>query len=150
MASQLFRNETILALDLFHKPFVRQDLEALAQTIQNLIIITPGTLPNDPLFGVGIERYLFELLNDDTITTIQNNIEEQIARYIVHEDITVTADVRSMRTNDKNINSLYVGVRLYESNALSQREDEDSEPVEFGFAYASNAKTQRTVSKIIL
>ena len=145
-----FRSEPVLAIDLFHKPFMRHDLEALAQTIQNLILISPGTLPNDPLFGVGLDQYIFELLNDTTITTMQTAIEEQISRYIVHEDVTVSVEVKPMRANNRNVNSLLVTVRLYEAASASSRSEGDSTSVEVGFAYAGNTSTRKTASKIIL
>ena len=145
-----FRSEPILAFDLFHKPFLREDLEALAQTIQNLLIIKPGTLPNDPLFGVGIERYVFELLNINTIEEVQDNIEEQLSRYIIHDDITVNVEVRSMKTGEKNVNSLLISIRLFEIGTNPGVNEDEEDVVELGFAYAGNSTTKKTISKIIL
>ena len=145
----LFRNEPLLAIDLFHKPMVRNDLEALAQTIQNLILINPGTLPNDPLFGVGIERYLFELMNDNTISEIKTNIEEQISKYIVHDDVTVNVEVKPVGSSKNNINALGVSVQLYPSNSNGIESDSDNS-LEIGFAYAASATTRQTISKIMI
>lgn len=145
-----FRSEPILAIDLFHKPFLRHDLEALAQTIQNLLIISPGTLPNDPLFGVGIERYVFELMNTSTLEEIQDTIEEQLSRYVIHDDITVNVEVRPMRSGDKNVNSLLISIRLFESGGRVSTNQDEEDVIEIGFAYAGNSATRKTISKIIL
>lgn len=145
----LFRNEPLLAIDLFHKPMVRSDLEALAQTIQNLILINPGTMPNDPLFGVGIERYLFELMNDTTLSEIKNNIEDQISKYIVHDDVTVNVEVKPASTSNKNINTLGVSVQLCPSSSNGIESNSD-DSLEIGFAYAASTTTRQTISKIMI
>ena len=145
----LFRNEPLLAIDLFHKPMVRSDLEALAQTIQNLILINPGTMPNDPLFGVGIERYLFELMNDTTLSEIKNNIEDQISKYIVHDDVTVNVEVKPMGTSSKDINSLALSVQLCPSSSTGIDSNSD-DSLEIGFAYAASTTTRKTISKIMI
>ena len=145
----LFRNEPILAIDLFHKPMVRSDLEALAQTIQNLILINPGTMPNDPLFGIGIERYLFELMNDNTLSEIKNNIEDQISKYIVHDDVTVNVEVKPVGTSSKSINALGVSVQLSPSSS-NGIESTSNDNLEIGFAYAASTTTRQTISKIMI
>lgn len=144
----VFRSEPILALDLFHKPLMREHLDGLAQTIQNILLISPGTLPNDPLFGVGLERYLFEILNEATMSTLRDSIEEQLARYVVHEDITVNVEVKPLKTEVSDVNTLMITVRLYESSTSVS--EPDNEPIELGFAYAGNSATRKTISKIIL
>lgn len=143
----IFRKEPILAIDLFRKPVMREDLLALAQTIQNVIIIEQGTYPNDPLFGVGIKNYVFELLDNITISEIQSKIEEQITKYVLHEDINVEVSVYNMRSDNKNINALGIKINLSESNPTEVSSDKN---IEIGYAYAGNNKTKRTVSKIIL
>lgn len=143
-----FRSEPVLALDLFHKPLLRENLEALAQTIQNILLIAPGTLPNDPLFGVGLERYLFEILNENTMSTLRDTIEEQLSRYVVHEDITVNVDVKPLKAEVTDVNTLMISVRLYESSANVS--EAGTEPIEINFAHAGNSATRKTISKIIL
>ena len=145
----LFRNEPILAIDLFHKPMVRSDLEALAQTIHNLIFINPGTMHNDPLFGIGIEWYLFELMNDNTLSEIKNNIEDQISKYIVHDDVTVNVEVKPVGTSSKSINALGVSVQLYPSSS-NGIESTSNDNLEIGFAYAASTTTRQTISKIMI
>ena len=77
-----FRKELLLDINQYAKPAEREELDALAQTVQNLILMHKGTIPNDPNMGVGISRYLFEILDNQTISEIQLEIESQVARYI--------------------------------------------------------------------
>lgn len=137
-----FRKELLMDINQYAKPAEREELDALAQTVQNLILIHKGTIPNDPNFGVGISRYLFEILDSQTLSEIQLEIESQIARYIIHPNTIVSANVSKLNNSMIGVNSLKITV------TISTIKD-SSEAIELNFAFAGNKRTQRVVSKLI-
>lgn len=62
------------------KEFVDDDAIILA--IRNLLLSRPGNFPFNPSVGINIKKYQFELLDDETISDIQSEINRQIALYI--------------------------------------------------------------------
>ena len=77
-----FKNELVLNRSSFNLLDQRVDKHALAQTIQNILIMRKGTYPNQPELGVGIEDYLFELADADTLRNIKVEIDKQIKMFI--------------------------------------------------------------------
>jgi len=140
--SKLFRDELQLAIDLFRKPSQLTDLEALAQTIQNLILIDPGTYPSDPLLGVGITNYLFELMDTVTLNEIQNKIDDQLTKYILHESVTINTNISEVSTGSTKLNAILIKVELYSV-------DNDTKS-EMSFVVSGNTTNKKTISKIIL
>jgi len=55
---------------------------AVKQNLKMLILTSPGERVMDPLFGVGLRRYLFELANEFTYDDIRGKITQQIKRYM--------------------------------------------------------------------
>lgn len=52
------------------------------QNLTNLILTVPGERIMDPLFGVGIQRYLFQNKTTATAETIRNAISTQVRKYM--------------------------------------------------------------------
>ena len=52
------------------------------QNLKNLILTSPGERMMDPLFGVGIRRFLFENRTDVLTKTIKNTIANQAKKYM--------------------------------------------------------------------
>ena len=96
--SEELKKELSLDFDNFNQPAIKEDNLALAQLILNLLIMQPGTYPDTPEMGIDIASYLFEFLNTDTITKIQNKIEEQIDLYIPSNNIQ---KILVMKNNNK-------------------------------------------------
>lgn len=102
---RVFRDELTLEDNGVHNGLNRREnLEALAQTLQNLVIIERGTYPNDPNLGVGVANYLFEINNADTINRLQNNIKSQVDHYVQYSGLTIDTSVEPSVTNN-NIKS---------------------------------------------
>lgn len=77
-----FKNELVLNRSSFNQLDQRVDKHALAQTIQNILIMRKGTYPNQPELGVGIEDYLFELADADTLRNIEVEIDKQLKMFV--------------------------------------------------------------------
>ena len=62
--------------------------ETTAQNLKMLILTSPGERVMDPLFGVGIYNFLFELNNANTHGAISARIHAQVNKYLSHVEIT--------------------------------------------------------------
>lgn len=142
-----FRKELLMDINDFQKPAYRSNLEALAQTIQNIILIDPGTYPNDPNFGCGISYYLFEFNDSVTITELQSKIDEQITKYALHPDVTVSTNVSSSRAMNGRMSILTIDVSIYETS--SNKATGEKEAVSFSYMFAGNTETKTIVSRIM-
>ena len=73
--------------------------------VKNIVLTNPGEKISDPNFGVGARRYLFENLNDQTITGLSSRIRSQIRRYLPHVQI-LSISVNPIEENN------YMSVKL--------------------------------------
>ena len=62
-------------------------VEATKQNLTSLILTVPGERIMDPDFGVGIKKYLFELDNTETFTSVSSKIYEQVSTYLPYVEI---------------------------------------------------------------
>ena len=151
-----FRKEPLLDIDQYTKPAHREELEALAQTIQNIIIMDKGTLPNDPEFGVGIGGYLFEFSDGQTLQKIRSEIEYQIATYVLNEGISIDVKVETVKLPIRDTNTLRITVDIYtDSRAGDFSVDLDAEEGEpdilrLSYGFSGNTKNNKIVSKLFL
>ena len=75
--------------------------------IKNLILARPGNYPETPSLGINIEKYQFDLLDDQTIDDIKNDMGHQISKYIPDLDnVTITVD-KIVEDNDT-----YLGISV--------------------------------------
>lgn len=139
---KFFGKELYLDENNFGQPYELNNLEGLAQTIQNIIIIEKGTYPNTPNFGVGISNYLFELLDNITLSELTNSINNQISTYIVSESVSVDVYIDHLSENNKNINSIKVSIHL--------SDQEQSEGIAFDYLFAGNTNNKKFISKLII
>jgi len=56
--------------------------DLVRQNLKHLILCNPGERVMDPLFGVGIKRFLFEQNVSSTWTNISAKIHEQVNKYL--------------------------------------------------------------------
>lgn len=81
------------ALDISGKTYADDKL-AVAQIIQNLCLIEPGTYPSDPELGIGIEDEQFELVDNAYLNSLKSKIDNQINKYIP-SDYYITTELTS-------------------------------------------------------
>lgn len=63
------------------------DKRLIANNLRQIIFTNPGERVNNPSFGVGIERYLFEPNTFTTKRQIEDAIRQQVALYLPVIDI---------------------------------------------------------------
>mgnify|MGYP003129140395 FL=1 len=56
--------------------------EVVAQNLKMLVLTSPGERIMEPLFGVGLYNFLFELNTEFTREEIREKILQQVARYM--------------------------------------------------------------------
>tara|TARA_R110000824_G_scaffold363947_1_gene552286 strand:- start:4611 stop:4979 length:369 start_codon:yes stop_codon:yes gene_type:complete len=57
------------------------------QNLKMLILTVPGERVMEPLYGVGLKRYLFENATQDTYTEIDQRIRQQVNTYMPYVKI---------------------------------------------------------------
>jgi phage baseplate assembly protein W len=99
----IFEPELLLAKSVYNTNAQREHVEALAQTIQNIMIVETGTYPNQPQLGVGIENYEFEFLDNQTLTELKEKVDGNLKKFIP-TFLTVNFEVDTIQNNmGKNI-----------------------------------------------
>ena len=78
-------------------PLYRDDLDGyallkdfpalVAQNFKMLMLTSPGERLMEPLFGVGLKRYLFEQNHATTHSMIESEISSQVQRYMPYLQI---------------------------------------------------------------
>jgi phage baseplate assembly protein W len=136
-----FKDELLLERNVYNTGASRTDLEALAQTLQNLLIIEPGTYPNQPELGVGIQNYEFEFLDDITLNELKSNIDKQITKFLPN-NFYVEFDVSTV-TNELNKQVLVITFNVTADATLKQTS-------EITMLFANNKDTNKIISKIII
>ncbi len=81
----------------------------IKQNLKMLILTNPGERVMIPDFGVGIQSYLFQNFSESTYTEIENDIKEQVAKYLPVVAISrVGFDNSSPDTNTLRISLEYL------------------------------------------
>ena len=89
-----------------YKTISKKNLEDLATfNLKNIILTDPGERIMQPLFGVGIKKYLFEQMTERRQLGIENNIRSQVERYAPYIDI-ILIDI-AVEDNNLNITIKY-------------------------------------------
>jgi len=73
---------------------IKKDVEAVKQSVLNILLTNRGEKPFDPSFGSGIRSYLFENIDAVTETLIREDIVFSLNNFeprVVIEDLSVTA-----------------------------------------------------------
>ena len=89
---------------------VRTGMNAIRQSITNIIMTNPGEKPFNPGFGVGIYHELFENFSSIVGFRLERDAKWQIERYEPRAKIiSVTIDKENIDSNDIGIEIIYDG-----------------------------------------
>lgn len=79
------------------------DNESVVNRTRLLMLSDPTSLYNNPTFGVGLRRYMFQYNNKNTVAMIQDRIIEQLREHepCVNPDKTSFADGLLFTENDE-------------------------------------------------
>jgi len=85
--------------------------DVVKQNLKMLLLTIPGERMMDPLFGVGIKQYLFEMNDTETYGRIGNDIRIQVSKYLPFieiNDILITGGA-----DDDSLDSHMASVQIY-------------------------------------
>ena len=133
-----FENELTLNRSEFNTLDQRTDKFALAQTIQNILLFHKGNFPNQPQLGVGIEDYLFELANQDTIREIEDKINNQIKAFIP-TDYNINFETQFKTVNKMSVLSL----------VFTLQDTSDGSITGFQLLFGKKDRESKVVSRLI-
>jgi len=101
--------------------------EAVARTIQHILITKKGTYPNNPDFGVGIENYLFELATTSMRVELENEISTQMDKWLNHSiiatNIKTKQELQFLRSADGGYMTLAIFFTVYDTNYKGNSEE---------------------------
>jgi phage baseplate assembly protein W len=75
----------------------------IKQNLKMLILTNPGERVMQPNFGVGIRRFLFEVVGEEVYAEIDSKIKEQVSLYLPYLKITRVQFIRDPN-NENRIN----------------------------------------------
>ena len=74
-------------------------VDAVKFSIKNVLLTNPGEKISDPLFGIGLRKYLFSLSTED-FSSLKGDIRRQIIKYIAYlTKINVSLDLTQIDYN---------------------------------------------------
>ena len=74
----------------------------IKQNLKMLVLTNPGERVMDPNFGVGVGRYLFEMIEDDSVfSDIDSRIREQVSLYLPYVNIQRVEFLSEIRNRNK-------------------------------------------------
>tara|TARA_R110000751_G_scaffold197862_1_gene302844 strand:- start:317 stop:724 length:408 start_codon:yes stop_codon:yes gene_type:complete len=94
--------------------------DLVEQNLKNLLLTIPGERIMDPIFGVGLPRFLFEQNDPSTYAEIRGKITEQVSKYlpfvriddVVFSSATVSSPDGFLANPGKNSDPNYLGVKI--------------------------------------
>ena len=146
MSNLIYKSEIFLDEDGLYNQVYRKNLNSIVQIIQNILLIEPGTYPNEPNLGVGIENYLFEQASSEVRQELNKKITKQIENYAPISGGKVDVIVESGGTFNK---ILYISVLISSDDDYNIVKDLKSR-TEIRYLFGLDNNTKSMVTKIIV
>lgn len=67
---------------------LKKYIDVIKQDFKNLLLTVPGERMMDPLFGIGLSRFLFENNDEETFLEIEGKIKEQVSKYLSFVEVS--------------------------------------------------------------
>lgn len=139
------RDPTLNITDFKEIEFVK-NRDAIARIIHHVLITNPGTYPNNPDFGVGIERFLFELTTEGFKASLESEINKQIAKWITKPirdtDINIHTEINYLRSD----NDAYITLALFFK--VTEKSNNSSDNYDINLYLTGNNDNKKVISKI--
>jgi phage baseplate assembly protein W len=93
------------------------DTDAVILNIRNILLSRKGNYPDTPSFGMNIEKYQFDLLDQTQIDIIRAELAQQIVKYIpdisgVHIGVEIVSDETGVINEGRNMLGISVSSKL--------------------------------------
>tara|TARA_R110002110_G_scaffold55595_4_gene158661 strand:- start:833 stop:1237 length:405 start_codon:yes stop_codon:yes gene_type:complete len=83
----------------------------IKQNLKMLVLTSPGERIMDPNFGVGLRRFLFDNIGDETFTDIVTRMKQQLTEYMPIVNLQQVQFITSDEDSSIPINQVVVSVR---------------------------------------
>jgi len=80
---------------------------AIARSVRNIILTSPGEKFFDPDFGSGVSRLLFDNMDDLTALSLRDEIENSIRNYEPRVQVIDVKDEPNYENNEFNVTLVY-------------------------------------------
>jgi phage baseplate assembly protein W len=92
------------------------DTSAMILGVRNILLTRKGNFPFNPSFGIDIERYQFDLLDDVQLGEIRSELARQIAEYMpsfqnVAVEVRAVTDTDNLGFDSRNAVGIFVSSR---------------------------------------
>lgn len=74
--------EFTLDIDNYEEILAEAGVLAYARLLINLLFLKPGTYPNSPDMGIDINKYSFELMDEELTSQLEDEIKHQVSIYL--------------------------------------------------------------------
>ena len=92
----------------------------IKQNLKMLLLTNPGERVMDPNFGVGISRYLFEMMSDGVYSEIDSLIKEKVSIYMSYVNIQRVQFFEDVKRENKiNMKILYSVPRISLNDSMT-------------------------------
>lgn len=95
--------------------YVDTDVQAIKNSLRNILLTLPGSRRRNAKFAFGIQKYLEEYLDNETFAEVKAQIHAYLLKY---EDRAVITDIIIQKTDDEK--GLYVQINFYPVNQEEQ------------------------------
>lgn len=146
-----FKKDITLNVNEFNKLSFYNDRLSLARMLQNIVITKPGTYPNNPDFGCGIENYIFEFANNNTIAEITTSIGKQIDKWInpAKNNIHINVNVKYIDLGNPNYKNLAIIFEV--TREIINNNENKNDNIDIYTLYVTgNVKDHTIISKLEL
>ena len=117
-------NEHVFSTDVFNKPLVLKDRDAISTLIVRLFLMEPGDNPNRPEMGIGLRSaFRYMKINNENLKKLMERSNDQIVRFLPYfqaVDVVITTGKDKMLSIDiKADDTLYKFETEMENNEIS-------------------------------
>jgi len=93
------------------------DVDAIILAIRNILLSRKGNYPFTPSFGMNIEKYQFDLLDQTQLDIIKSELSQQITKYIpditgIYINVEIVNDETGVINNGKNMLGITISSKL--------------------------------------
>jgi len=107
---------------------VKEDNASVVNRVRLLILSDPTELYNDPTFGVGLKRYLWQYNTENTVAIIHDRIKDQLRerepcveadRTVFSDGLLYTGTVTDNKTMEYNQLKMTIGLKTTYEDEIS-------------------------------
>lgn len=113
------KGEITFSPSLFANTQIFTDLQGFALKLQDLILMEPGTNPNAITMGIGIRNYLFEFIDDETLSVLNREVNEQQQKFLPSDLVKSIEFYRNPNNASDNMLQVFIFINNIDGNYVN-------------------------------